>query len=75
MARVAIPETPTTKALVAAICSYEVAAIVTRRFPTVTAFHRRWPAVGIALLGALAIHFFTPDPSTTVPRGRAHEPR
>lgn len=66
MPRVTIPETRETKAVVVAVCSYEIAAILTGRFPTVTAFHRRWPVVGTALLGALAIHFYTPDP--TLPR-------
>lgn len=52
-----IPETPATKALVALLCSYEVVAIVSGRVPTITAYHRRWPVVGAALLGALAVHF------------------
>lgn len=61
MARVVIPETPATKALVAALCAYEVAAIATGRIPTITALNRRFPLIGAALLGALAIHFYTPD--------------
>lgn len=72
MPRVAIPENRETKAIVVAVCTYEVAAIMSslvppaaRRItiPTVTAIHRRWPVVGGAILVALAIHFFTPDPT------------
>lgn len=57
MRHLIIPETPLTKAIVAALCAYEVAAITTSRVPTITALHRRWPAVGAVLVGALALHF------------------
>lgn len=60
--RLVIPETPLTKALVAGICAYETAAIVTGRVPTITALNHRWPAVGAVLVGALALHFWTPAP-------------
>lgn len=56
-----IPETPATKALVATLCAYEVAAITTSRVPTITALNRRWPVVGAAIVGALAIHFWVHD--------------
>lgn len=59
-----IPETPATKALVATLCAYEVAAIVTGRVPTITAMHRRWPAVGAAIVVALAVHFVPPIKET-----------
>lgn len=65
MLRVTIPETRATKALVAALCAYEVAAITSGRVPTITALNHRWPAVGAALVCALALHFCTP-PETTV---------
>ena len=55
-----IPETSTTKALVATLCTWEVAAIISGRVPTITALHRRWPVVGVALVGALAVHFWAP---------------
>lgn len=67
MRRLAIPETRQTKALVVALCGYEVAAIVTGRTPTLTALHRRWPIVGAALIGALALHFWTPEDFTLDP--------
>lgn len=74
MARVVIPETPATKALVAAICSYEVAAIGSRgRLPTVTALGHRWPALKAAIIIALAVHFWTPDP--TAPLGTPRNTR
>ena len=57
-----IPETPATKAIVAALCTYEAVAITTGRVPTITALDRRWPAVGVVLVGALALHFWTPAP-------------
>lgn len=57
-----IPENRTTKAVVAGICAYECAAIVTHRVPTITTLNRRWPAVGVVLVGALALHFWTPAP-------------
>lgn len=58
MSRALIPETPTTKALVAALCTYETAAIVSGRVPTITALHRRWPAIGAAIVTSLAVHFW-----------------
>lgn len=63
----AIPETPATKALVATLCAYEVAAITTSVVPTITALHRRWPVVGAVLVGALAIHFWAPTPALALP--------
>lgn len=57
-----IPETPTTKAVVAALCTYEAVAILTGRVPTITALDRKWPVVGVVLVGALALHFWTPAP-------------
>ncbi|GAA1138213.1 hypothetical protein GCM10009606_17550 [Nocardioides aquiterrae] len=62
MRRPSIPETRTTKALVAAICAYECAAICTGHVPTITTLNRRWPALGVVLVGALALHFWTPAP-------------
>ena len=62
MPRPTIPETPLTKALVATLCAYETAAICTGRVPTITALNHRWPVVGVALVGALALHFWTPAP-------------
>lgn len=52
-----IPENRATKALVVALCSYEVAAICTGRTPTLTALNRRWPVIGVAITAALAVHF------------------
>ena len=62
MPRPYIPETPLTKGVVAALCTWEVAAITTGRVPTITALNRRWPVVGAVLVGALALHFWTPAP-------------
>ena len=59
-ARLTIPENRATKACVAALCAYETAAIVSGRVPTITALNHRWPAVGAVLVGALALHFWTP---------------
>lgn len=60
MCRPAIPETPLTKALVATVCAYEAVAITTGRVPTLTALDRRYPVVGAAIIGGLALHFWTP---------------
>lgn len=62
-----IPETPPVKALVALLCAYEVAAIISGRVPTITAYHRRQPLVGCALLTALAVHFLPPRPRKDTP--------
>jgi hypothetical protein len=62
MPRPHIPENRATKAVVAALCAYESVAITTGRVPTITALNRRWPVVGVALVGALALHFWTPAP-------------
>jgi hypothetical protein len=70
MRRVHVPETPTTKAMrpdwprmiVAALCAYETTAILTGRVPTITTLNRRHPVVGVVLVGALALHFWTPAP-------------
>ena len=45
------------RALVVGLCSYEVAAILTRRVPTLTALNRVHPEVGAAIIGALYWHF------------------
>ena len=63
-----IPETNETKALVVALCGYECVAILSGRVPTITALHRRWPVVGLAIVGALAVHFWAPTPTITTPR-------
>ena len=63
-----IPETPVVKAVVAGICAYETTAIISGfapsmpTLPTITALNSRWPAVGVVLVGALALHFWTPVP-------------
>lgn len=62
MRRPTIPETPLTKAVVAGLCAYEVAAITTGRVPTISTLNRRHPALGVVLLSALALHFWTPAP-------------
>ena len=62
MRRVHIPENRTTKAVVAALCAYETTAILTGRVPTITTLNRRHPVIGVALVGALALHFWTPAP-------------
>lgn len=62
MPRVHVPETPLTKGIVAALCTYEAVAITTGRVPTITALNRRWPAVGAVLVTALAVHFWAPVP-------------
>lgn len=60
--RLSIPETPAVKAVVAALCTYEALAICTGRVPTITTLNRRYPLIGVALVGALALHFWTPAP-------------
>lgn len=45
------------KAVVVAACSYEVAAILTRRVPTITALDKRYPVIGATIVTALAWHF------------------
>lgn len=67
MRGMSIPETPETKALVVALCGYEIAAILTGRLPTLTAINSRHPALGVVLVGALAVHFWIPTP-TSPPR-------
>ena len=62
MRRDHIPETPVTEAIVAALCAYETTAILTGRVPTITTLNRRHPVVGVVLVGALALHFWTPAP-------------
>lgn len=62
MHRPSIPETGATKALVCVLCCYEVGAIISGRIPTITALHRRWPVIGVVLVGALVVHFLpTPE--------------
>lgn len=61
MRHLCIPETRHTKALVVALCGYEIGAITTGRVPTLTAMHRRWPIVGLALVSALVVHFWAPE--------------
>lgn len=62
MRHLVIPETPLTKGVVAALCAYETTAIITGRVPTITALNHRHPLVGVVLVGALALHFWTPAP-------------
>lgn len=62
MRRAHIPENRATKAVVVGLCAWEVVAITTGRVPTITTLNRRWPAVGVVLVGALALHFWTPAP-------------
>lgn len=63
-----IPETPVVKAAVACLCAYETTAIISgfvptmTTLPTITVLNHRWPAIGAALVGALALHFWGPDP-------------
>ena len=57
-----IPENRATKAVVAGLCAWEIAAITTGRVPTITTLNRRHPTVGVVLVGALALHFWTPAP-------------
>lgn len=45
------------RGLVAAVCAYEVVAIVTRRVPTVSRIARRYPLAGTVVLAGLARHF------------------
>ena len=60
--RPVIPETPLTKALVVGLCGYECVAITTGRVPTITALNHRHPVIGVVLVGALVLHFWTPAP-------------
>ena len=68
MPRPTIPETPLTKGVVAGICAYETTAIISGfvpavpTLPTITALNHRCPVVGAVLVGALALHFWTPAP-------------
>ena len=63
-----IPETPAVKAVVAGLCAYETTAILSGfvpnvpTLPTITALNSRYPVVGVVLVGALALHFWTPAP-------------
>jgi hypothetical protein len=52
-----LEESAALKAVVATLCTYEAAAILTGRAPTITALHRRRPVVGVVILAALAWHF------------------
>lgn len=60
--RPSIPENRTTKTVVAGLCAWEIAAITTGRVPTITTLNRRHPVIGVVLVGALALHFWTPAP-------------
>lgn len=62
MKRPNIPENRATKAVVVGLCAYEAAAICTGRVPTITTLNRRHPVIGVAIVGALALHFWTPAP-------------
>ena len=62
LSRPGIPENRATKAILAGICTYETAAIITGRVPTITTLNRRHPVIGVVLVGALALHFWTPAP-------------
>lgn len=44
--------------VVIALCSWEVAALLTRRVPTLSELVRRSPLIGAALLGALVHHWY-----------------
>ena len=64
----AIPETPVVKTVVAALCTYEVAAIGSSgRLPTITALDKRFRVIGAAIVVALAVHFWVPTPDLTTP--------
>lgn len=52
-----LEESTPMRVLVATVCSYEVAAILTRRVPTITALHRQRPEIGSAIVAALVWHF------------------
>jgi hypothetical protein len=45
--------------VVAVTCAYEVAAIVTRRLPTVSRLSFKHPVFGSVVIGGLAHHFRT----------------
>lgn len=55
-----VEETPGVKAVVATVCAYETAAIVTGAVPTLTSIHRKHPVVGVAIVAALVWHFLPP---------------
>lgn len=39
------------------LCSYEIAAILTKKMPTITEWQKRHPVVGHALMITMKIHF------------------
>jgi hypothetical protein len=45
------------RAAVAVTCAYEVVAITTRKWPTVSRLVQRYPLLGTIVLAALARHF------------------
>ena len=55
------------RGLVAAICSYEVAAIASGRVPTVTALCGRYRWLAPAVITALAVHLAQQPRPGTVP--------
>jgi hypothetical protein len=44
--------------IAAALCSYEVAAVTTRRMPTLTQLCRRHPWLAPVLIGSLTVHLY-----------------
>ena len=51
------------KWLVAGGCSWEAAAITTRRIPTLTELSRRYPGLKPLLLASLAVHLYPSLPA------------
>lgn len=48
--------------VVAAACAYEVAAILSGRFPTITQLNERHRIVGAVVVGWLVYHFWLTHP-------------
>lgn len=40
-----------------ALCAYEITAIMTHKVPTITAWQKRHPVIGHALIITMKIHF------------------
>lgn len=43
------------------LCCYEIAALTTRRFPTLSELQQRYRLLGPTLLISLAVHFYEED--------------